>query len=160
MQSKQQFIPGQKYCTKDGKKYQILTIGRHVDTGEEMLVFQGLFEPFAVYIKTLSQVAVASDTVPEVETKISIDKKKDEKELSNSKEKNVEDLFIQFLDETSSKRKLEILMQMKPDLDLRLINNIAASMDLPADNENIQEQFEFIAENLKQRAKFEIDRFR
>jgi len=72
----------------------------------------------------------------------------------------VEQLFFDFLDAETSKEKMELLGKLKPDLDLRIVNNIAASMDLPVDEDNVEKQYEFIMQNLKQRSKFECNRFR
>ena len=55
---------------------------------------------------------------------------------------------------------MELLVKLKPDLDVRIVNNIAASMDLPIDEDDVERQYDFIMQNLKQRSKFECDRFR
>ena len=47
-----------------------------------------------------------------------------------------------------------------PYLVVGMVNNIAASMDLPSDEDDVEAQYTFIMQNLKQRSKFECSRFR
>lgn len=86
--------------------------------------------------------------------------KKNEDEYRENVDERVERLLMEFLDATSCREKLDYLERMKPEMTERVVNNIAASMDLPVDDSNIEGQYQMIYENLKQKSKFECDRFR
>ena len=98
---------------------------------------------------------------PKVMVEAQIEEDGEEKiENSQKEESRAETIFFQFLDAESSSEKIELLEKLKPYLDVRMVNNIAASMDLPSDEDDVEAQYTFIMQNLKQRSKFECSRFR
>lgn len=95
------------------------------------------------------------------EKKEEITKENFSKANGEGKEKqHLEELYLAFFDAETSKEKLEILQAIKEDMDERMLNNIAASMDLPIDGDKFEEAYEIIAKNLEQRSRFECSRFR
>lgn len=177
-------VAGEFYRHFKGNLYQILTIGKHSETLEEMVVYQALYGTFDTYIRPLKQFVEEVDMVkypassqkyrfervvlssPENlgqmdrDTDVLQEEIKESKSKKKSHAEQVEQLFFDFLDAETSKEKIELLEKLKPDLDLRIVNNIAASMDLPVDEDDVEKQYEFILQNLKQRSKFECNRFR
>lgn len=184
MEENRRPIAGEFYRHFKGNLYQILTIGKHSETLEEMVVYQALYGTFDTYIRPLKQFVEEVDRFkyPNAAQKYRFERvifpssengegmgthmctQPEEISAVENKEKKhaeeVEKLFFQFLDAETSKEKMELLGKLKPDLDLRIINNIAASMDLPVDEDDVERQYEFIMQNLKQRSKFECNRFR
>ena len=177
-------VVGEFYRHFKGNLYQILTIGKHSETLEEMVVYQALYGTFDIYIRPLKQFVDTVDMLkyPNATQKYRFEhviissaqnaeqmdsstcvRVEESKELENKEAgyaEKVEKLFFDFLDAETSKEKMEILGKMKDDLDLRIVNNIAASMDLPVDEDDVERQYEFIMQNLKQRSKFECNRLR
>lgn len=177
-------VAGEFYRHFKGNLYQILTIGKHSETLEEMVVYQALYGTFEIYIRPLEQFVEEVDLLKYpssaqryrfervvFSSPVSCGQKEHDigalpeeaKEIENkekSHEEKVEQLFFDFLDAETSKEKIELLGKMKPNLDVRIVNNIAASMDLPVDEDDVEKQYEFIMQNLKQRSKFECNRFR
>ena len=157
---------GQLYQDCSGRIYQILLYAREQDTKEEKVIYQSMQEEFACLIDT--EVALLERLVPinkeEGAVCTEYSGNRTEAFVQNVPKKDhkteVEELFFRFLDAESSKEKMELLTKLKPDLDVRIVNNIAASMDLPADEDDVEKQYDFIMQNLKQRSKFECDRFR
>ena len=146
---------GQLYQDYSGRIYQILLYAREQDTKEEKVIYQSMQEDFACLIDT--EVALLERLVPI---------KKEEGAVCTEYSGNRTEAFVQNVPKKdhktaeSSKEKMELLTKLKPDLDVRIVNNIAASMDLPADEDDVEKQYDFIMQNLKQRSKFECDRFR
>lgn len=157
---------GQLYQDSTGRIYQILLYAREQETKEEKVIYQSMQENFACLIDT--EEALMERLVPiRIEERVASTNCAGEQTEAfgqNSPKKDhkteVEKLFFQFLDAESSKEKMELLVKLKPDLDVRIVNNIAASMDLPVDEDDVEKQYDFIMQNLKQRSKFECDRFR
>lgn len=186
-------IPGQLYRHFKGNLYQIITIGKHSETGEEMVVYQAMYGEFQVYIRPISMfiekldLEKYSDARQEyrfelVKSLYGTDENKEFSEeslnhkrelLSEAKQENtveaieermqneqVEELYMSFFDAETCKEKLHIMQAIKNDIDLRMLNNIAASMDLPVDEEHLEDVYEMIVKNLEQRSRFECNRFR
>ena len=177
-------VAGDFYRHFKGKLYQVITVAKDADRLEEMVVYQALYGTFQTYVRSLQEFVeeldknqypdatqkyrfekvtlVAKEESSQVQTSCTaeplIEVVESEKEAQEKKQ--VEQIFFEFLDSESSQERLELLAKIKNDLDVRMVNNIAAAMDLPCDEEDVEKQYEFIVQNLKQRAKFECDRFR
>lgn len=179
-------IPGQWYRHWKGNLYQILTIGKDSETLKEMVVYQALYGDFQVYIRPLEMFLEVLDPgkYPEATQKHRFElvnrnqnqsfyeetspiKKEVETESrepvceQRQERKKPEERYLAFFDANTYKEKLELLQLLKEDMDERMLNNIAASMDLPIDDENFEEAFGIIEKNLEQRTRFECsNRFR
>lgn len=187
-------IPGEIYQHFKGNLYQIITIGKHSETGEELVVYQAMYGDFQVYIRPVSMFLEKLDLTKypnkkqeyrfelvkspygvnamnvfekesiNQETEFLYDKetKEDNVRIIEASKDNeqVEQLYISFFDAETCKEKLDIMQAMKNDIDIRMLNNIAASMDLPIEEDNLEDVYEIIIKNLEQRSRFECNRLR
>lgn len=79
---------------------------------------------------------------------------------TNSDYDSVNPYLIRFLDADTYEEKRNILMRIKGELTDRLIDDIAASMDVTVDKGDIDERFASLLNCVDMMAKFEVTRFR
>lgn len=166
--------PGEFYRHFKGNTYQIVAIAKDAENMSEQVVYQALYGTYEIYVRPLEEFMEKLDPEKYPETAqatrfelVQLNGTTVQQEIEDAdsrevspKQSSVDEIFLQFLDADTSEEKLELLYEMKDDMDSRIVNNIAASMDLPVDEEDIEGQFAFIEQNLKQRIRFECTRFR
>lgn len=170
------------YLTKD-EPYQVITMGIHKETCENMVIYQALFGEYNTYVLPLSKfiVEVQGDisklhtpivhtpdtpkTQNEQSEKILNEDERNEdagnedKENSDSWE-NVNQVLLSFLDAETYSNKLEIITAHIKEIDDRLINNMAASLDCTVDDGPMDQRLQGLICCLKQLSRFEVRRRR
>lgn len=174
--------PGEIYRHFKNKLYQIVAVAYHSETKEPYVVYQALYGEFKTYIRPYDMFMseVDHNKYPEVKdvyrfTKVDLSK---EPELSETQTNTViENLvsetpavatdndganpyLLEFLDKDTSKEKIEYLSEIRPHITDRLINDIAAAMDLTVDEGNLDIRYESLMSCLNTMARFECTRFR
>lgn len=174
---------GQIYRHFKDKMYQIVCVAKHSETGEKLVIYQKLYDDYAVHARPYDMFLseVDHEKYPEVTQKyrfelvepvvdntktedISIDSiSSDEDVSSESTEVEVDsegcnnDLMA-FLDAETYEEKHNILVSMKNRLTDRLIDDIAASMDVMVDEGDLNKRYKSLLTCIDTKAKFEIMR--
>ena len=200
---KREVLPGQIYKHFKNKYYQIITVAKHSETGEKLVIYQQLYGKFEVYARPYDMFTSLADRekYPDVTQKyrfeltdrnslvLCSEEKKDMLKKSNCIEENSEielkaeqnktidqvesheidseeDLesvnqnLLKFLDCDTYEEKRNILMRMKDELDDKLIDDIAASMDVIVEKGDIDMRYISLLNCIDMMAKFEVNRFR
>lgn len=102
-----------------------------------------------------------SKNIDHVFKKVDIEKGLEEKcKRPLKKQYSAEELFYQFLNTDTYKEKLEIFLDMKDKADEKILTNIAVSLDIVLEEDDLEEIYIIIRQNLETYAKFECNRLR
>ncbi len=159
-------LPGQKYRHFKGNLYQIITIGLHSETEEEMVVYQALYGDYQVYIRPLDMflAEVDKEKYPEagqefrfqlvtaLQNDVPLTKRP---ESVSEKAGDVSPLLIQFLDADSYTKKLKIFLEMRESINEIMLTDVAASLDISTGTGTLEEQYASVQYALHTLAKYE-----
>lgn len=177
---------GEFYRHFKGNLYQIVGVAKHSETMEQMVVYQALYGDYGLYTRPLEMFLSPVDKgkYPEAAQMYRFEQcvpgnvweKKDvaltgktvvaepetaEPAVEGDSEENVREEILRFLDAEGAAEKLEVLRQLRRDMDENLLTTIELSMDLlPNEKESIERRYELVEQNLEKRIRFEGGRLR
>lgn len=209
--------PGQIYRHFKGNIYQIITVAVHSETGEELVIYQKLYEDFRVHARPLVMFLSEVDHkkyprvrqryrfellyepefqakhgfVSEKETE-SMDRKnivqtnnsgvstrnpsavseKEQKtaeyneireaeaDTDENEQQGANPYLLQFLDADTFEEKKNVLVSIKNRMTDRLIDDIAAALDVTVDEGELETRYNSLMNCVETRRKFECNRFR
>lgn len=210
--------PGQIYRHFKGNLYQIVTVAVHSETGEQLVIYQKLYDNYNVHARPfnmfMSEVdrrkyprtrqkyrfelvhepafrmnsdSEVSDKAPlktviqanRNQADVSVDSilqnYKNANEMNTSKpEKKYADIqssdtsenqeanpyLLQFLDADTYEEKKNVLVSIKNHMTDRLIDDLAAAMDVAVDDGELEDRYNSLMNCVDTRRKFECNRFR
>ncbi len=162
--------PQEIYRHFKDKLYQILTIAKHSETGEELVIYQALYGDFAVYARPLSMFVgeVDKEKYPDVKQKYRFEKVENSNQISvsiqstdvseNNEEEMINKDLLAFLDAKTYEEKRNLLVHMKDRMDDKLIDGIAASMDVTVDDGELDTRYRSLLNCVETMHKFEYNR--
>lgn len=162
-----------------GDLYQIVTIARHSETKEEMVVYRSIYGDSGNWVRPLSMFLseVDRDKYPDAPQKYRFTRMdkgqaiEEPKELEKSEElkepvteneniSGIDPLLEQFLDADNYQEKIDILFLMKKRGNKEMLSYVATSLDLEIDSDDFDEMFRQIHNCMKTMAKYECTRLR
>lgn len=158
------------YNRENGKKVQTIVAATAVPTMQEVVCFQELYGEFEFFVMSREEFqnkftrefeGLPFTKRKELEKRTEIAEKtrrievKDEIEVSDEVEKT--DLF-RFLDADTAAERISILLDLKQNMDDKLLDDIAVCLDIVW--EDGVDKFEFILQHLELQKKYESGRFR
>lgn len=178
-------VPGQIYKHFKDKMYQIIAVAIHSETKEKMVVYQGLYGDFGVYVRPYDMFMSEVDHIkyPNVTqkyrfecvgvvgqgcTEANIDNQvevckadpvADIVESGEGEEVANPDLLA-FLDAETYEEKKEVLVAMRPRITDRLINDIAVSLDVIVEEGDIEKRFRSLLYCVSKLDEYEVNRLR
>ena len=170
-------IPGDVYKHFKNKLYQIVTVAEHSETKEKYVVYQALYGDFKTYIRPYDMFMseVDREKYPNTTQKYRFEKyvplqnveetvlTENIIEIQADSEPDVSGVnpyLMEFFEQRTAAEKIEYLSSIRTKIDDRLINDIAASMDLTVDAGDIDVRYSSLISCLNTMARFECGRLR
>ena len=173
--------PGIKFISpKDGEKYQVVTFAKERPSGEKMIVYQQLFEPFTIYAESAESFSgrmrksgqdknvsrqdceTSGETISGCETNRETIAERGTNCFTGNgepEEPEIHPEFRRFLDARSNTERIEILRGMRNIVDDTMINSMAVIMDVEIKDGPIEERFDELLECIRMKRQYEIERY-
>ncbi len=171
---------GEFYKHFKGKLYQIVAVAVHSETGEELVIYQKLYDDFKIHARPLSMFMseVDRNKYPDVTQQYRFEKVefksekmadkseniiKNETEVLESRESEMADEvpntdLLEFLNAETYEQKRNVLVGLRHRITDRLIDDMAASMDVVVEEADTWERYQSLLACVTTKAKFEITR--
>lgn len=171
--------PGQFYRHFKDKLYQIIAVAKHSETGEKMVVYQALHGDFGIYVRPYEMFVseVDHEKYPEVTQKYrfelinsgnigntAVNPEKSETEKADHEPESelsaVDPNLLAFLEADTLSEKLEMFRDLRKAMDDRLLDSIAASLDIVVEDGPLEKRYQEVLNCLETMKHFECSRFR
>lgn len=182
--------PGEQYLHFKNKLYQVIAVARHADTDEAYVVYQALYDDFAVYVRPYREFIgeVDHEKYPHVtqtwrfayrnnlEQQESISEHPLQEKESVADESAVSAAAPQetdeegsgginpwldrFLDAESFSEKYQLICDMRADVTDKLIDDLAAVMDVVIPEGRLADRYKELRACAQMKQKYEISRLR
>lgn len=174
---------GELYRHFKNKLYQIVTIARHSETGEALVIYQALYGDFSVYARPLSMFVseVDREKYPDVAQRYRFELVDPEKPgVSEAKDaksyvpevkempatpgkkavagRDIKALLMDFYDASTYDEKYNILTAMRDGITDVMIDNMAVVLDIVIPEGELDKRYEELKRCLRTHRKFETNR--
>ncbi len=173
--------PYELYRHFKGDTYQVLTLAKHSETGETLVVYQGLYGECPVYARPLEMFLekIDKEKYPEAKQEYRFervsslvgDSRTTESELKATEEAvtepeateaelQLDPMVLAFLDADTYERKLEILSGLQPRITDDMITTMAIACDVEVPDGDVKERYRGLQNCLITLEKYECNRLR
>lgn len=164
-------MPQEIYRHFKGNLYQIVTIAKHSETGEELVIYQALYGDYGVYARPLSMFMspVDKNKYPEVVQKNRFEKVQQpafiksssvEQEPVQAEQASLAPGLMAFLDADTYEKRLEILTGMRDSVTDEMLTTMAIACDIELKDGPIADRYEELKGCLITLERFECNRLR
>ncbi len=161
-------IAGEKYRHFKNKEYEIIAIARHSETGEELVIYQALYDDKMICARPLDMFVseVDHEKYPEVTQKYRFEKigeagKQPERVNNHNvvekrlEEMSAEEKMMLFFDSEDLEARYKILLSMREEVNDTIIDNMAVVMDVVIPDGDITKRFDDLRYAISTKQKYE-----
>lgn len=174
-------LPGGRYRHFKGGLYQVITLAKHTETGEQMVIYQALYGDFAIYARPYDSFVSEVDhqkypeaaqknrfeEQEEADTPADFSQPLEQKAVINSsgdgyietKDGRIRKDLYDFLEAKSYQEMMNVMVGMRNRLDESVLLNIAACLDISLGREGTPEEYyDAIVACIRAKERYEIRR--
>lgn len=172
--------PNEIYRHFKGNLYRIITLARHSETGEVMVVYQALYGDYQAYVRPLSMFMseIDREKYPDVRQQYRFElipqiigadtaqvqpepgARQGQPEKAPDEGDLLDPRLLQFLDAQTYHERLNLLAAMHSDVTDEMINTMAVALDLEVAEGDIEERYTALKNCLLVMEKYECSRLR
>lgn len=151
--------PGEIYRHFKGNNYQIITIAKHSETGEELVVYQALYGDFAAYARPLAMFVseVNRKKYPDVQQTYRFEPVSPQEEESVSPQEDaVHPKLMEFLEADGLEERYNILVSMRDIVTDGMIDTMAVVMDVVIPEKELTQRYDDLKNVIRTRQQYEL----
>lgn len=144
--------PNEIYKHFKGNLYQIITVAKHSETMEDMVVYRALYGEGGDYVRPLEMFMseVDHEKYPDAEQTYRFEKQ----------DSLIDPGLMEFLDAETYEERLRLLAHLRPRITDSMINTMAAALDFDIKDGEIEDRYQDLLYCLETHAKYECSRLR
>lgn len=157
---------GEFYRHFKNKLYQIVTVAKHSETGEQLVIYQALYGDYGVYARPLEMFVseVDHERYPEVTQKYRFEKVEPgadaEVSAQDDFEGGINPKVLEFLDSDDFDERYNILVALRDEIDDQMINTLAVALDVVIPEGDLDDRYDQLKSCLRTRQRYESNRLR
>lgn len=163
---------GEFYRHFKNKLYQIITVAKHSETGEQLVIYQALYGDFGVYARPLEMFMseVDHEKYPDVAQKYRFERvelssdvpaeAQKETSVQSEYEGGINPKVLEFLDSEDFDERYNILVALRDEIDDQIINTLAVALDVVISEGDIDDRYDQLKMCLRTRQRYESNRLR
>lgn len=178
--------PNEIYQHFKGNLYRVITLAKHADTGESMVIYQALYGAFEVFARPLADFTGKVDRIkypdaaaeyrftllpqivgqpqpgpaPEAIPETAPPAQDAQPDPAPEEEPSLDPMLLAFLDAETYEEKLAIFTDMRGRATDDMLTTIAVSLDIDLKEGELEERYEELKNCIVMLEKFECNRFR
>ena len=147
---------GECYRHFKGNRYEVLAVAKHTETGEDLVIYKGLYGDNPIYARPLQMFTgvIEKANFPGVTQDYRF-QLEEETAVTYAGENN---LLMDFLDLESNEERIMYLQQHEQDLTSPFLSAAAQSLDLIEGEGNLEERYYELLHCLRVRVRYELGR--
>lgn len=160
-------IPQKKqiYRHFKGDLYRVITVAKHTETMEELVIYQAMYAEDKVYARPLAMFLeeVDKEKYPDAKQKMRfelVEQKSETKEVKEEAEdaEQIDPMLEAYLDSDSYREKLNILHGLQHRITEHMLNTMAIVIDFELPEGDIQTKYDALNDCLMTKEKYECNR--